>query len=195
VALWLQPHDVELDLNIPGIGAVTIRKSDLAAPVSMSFDFHEHLHVLCLYCFITGTITPEGDLQFIAADEAELKESLMIDARCYGFGPFAVVTQAAPFLAQLSKALRAAGVKFQGKVVEYYDDATFSGKMALADIPFRKQMRFSWQREFRVCVQTGTKGTDPWHCRMGEISSFSGKIRSSDLNSHFQVNFKPAKAE
>jgi hypothetical protein len=85
------------------------------------------------------------------------------------------------------------GMKFNGKVVEHYDDATFSGKMEMSEIPFKKQKRFSYQKEFRVCVRGETTGTDALRFNMGDISGFSGKVKSSEINKEFQINLKPTK--
>src|SRR5689334_10920673 len=49
IAMWCQPDDFVMKLNVPGIGETEITKKDLAAPVSMSFDYHNYLHLFCLY--------------------------------------------------------------------------------------------------------------------------------------------------
>ncbi len=47
--------------------------------------------------------------------------------------------------------LRSQGRLFKDKFVTYYD-STFHGSIPDIESPFRKQMRFGYQREYRVCV-------------------------------------------
>ena len=50
VARWWQPHDVIMNITVPGIGEMKITSADLAAPVSMSFEHHKH----CLFAVWRG---------------------------------------------------------------------------------------------------------------------------------------------
>jgi hypothetical protein len=43
IAMWWQPKDISMLLDIPGIGRTEITAKDLAAPVSMSFNYHDSL--------------------------------------------------------------------------------------------------------------------------------------------------------
>ena len=192
VAMWWQPHDVVIDLNVPGIGAVKITKEDLAAPVSISYEYHEHFHIFCLYAVhATGFATVDGKFDLAESEAAELRRQLAIDERCFKFGPFAVITPAVPFLAQLKEALQRRGQWFRGRLVEYYDDETFHGQIPLADIPFKKQKRFSYEKEFRICVHTNTKGDDPLPIDIGDISHISAKVDSSRLKDLLQLKPEP----
>jgi hypothetical protein len=191
IAMWLQPNDLTIELNIAGIGPVSLTKADFAGPVSMAFDYHEHLHVLCLYAFGTpGTITNDGKIDIGAMSETELRRNLSIDQRCLKFGGFAVVMAVTPFLGQLRSALQRSGLPCRGRLVEYYDEETFHGEIAPIDIPFKKQKRFGYQKEYRLCVQSKTKGDDPLIIDIGDISSISAKIESSQINQLFQTNLR-----
>jgi len=115
VAMWWQPHDLVIDLTFPGIGATKITKDDLAAPVSMSFEFHDHLHIFCLYAVsTTGFATVDGKLDLAENEAAELQGQLEIDERCFRFGSFAVITPAVPFLAQVKEELQFRGQSIGG---------------------------------------------------------------------------------
>jgi hypothetical protein len=191
IAMWLQPNDLTIELNIAGIGPVSLTKADFAGPVSMAFDYHEHLNVLCLYAFGTpGTITNNGNIDIGAMSETELRRNLSIDQRCLKFGGFAVVMAVTPFLGQLRSALQRSGLPCRGRLVEYYDEETFHGEIAPIDIPFKKQKRFGYQKEYRLCVQSKTKGDDPLIIDIGDISSISAKIESSQINELFQTNLR-----
>jgi hypothetical protein len=173
VAIWLQPHDFIMELNIPGVGSTTISKDDLDGPVSMSYSDYNNLHVLCLYAvYTTGFAKIDGKLELAESEAAELQRQVTIDDRCLKFGPFAVIIPAVPLLSQVKKALQRRGQWFEGKLVEYYDDETFHGEIAPKDIPFKKQKRFSYQNEFRICVQTKTSGSDPLLIDIGDYKPY-----------------------
>jgi hypothetical protein len=193
VATWWQPHDLVMDLNIPGIGAVSITKEDLAGPVSMAFEFHGYFHIFFLCTvYTTGFELVDGKLDIAENDVAELRRQLLIDERWFKFGPYAVVTPVPPFLAQLKEGLRRSGRWFNAGLVEYYNDETFHGEIAPKDIPFRKQKRFAYQKEFRICVHTGTKGNDPITIEIGDISHICVKVASSQLNDLLQLKLEAA---
>ena len=78
---------------------------------------------------------------------------------------------AVPFLNQLRAALKSQGYRATGKLVDYYDDEKFHGQILLEDIPFRKQKRFSYQREFRVCVYPRIQLNAPITINIGDLSS------------------------
>jgi hypothetical protein len=190
VAVWLQPRGVTIELNMPTIGSVSLTQADLAGPVSISFNYHNDLHILCLYAFGTpGTLTADGKIDIGTMSEAELRNNLMIDSRCLNFGPYAVVVAASSFISQLRGALDHYD-SVQGRLVEYYDEETFSGKMALSDIPFKKQKVFSYQKEYRLCVQSNTKGDDPLIIDIGDISHISARVASAQLNNLFQTGLQ-----
>jgi len=53
IAMWWQPADLEVTLNAPGFGDIKVTKADLAGPISMSFNYHNYLHLFCLYAVHT----------------------------------------------------------------------------------------------------------------------------------------------
>jgi len=201
VSMWWQPDDIVMDLSVPALGLhIKITKADLAGPVSFQSNDFDNSHVLCLYTIYTDKfISADGETKFVGingstnlteTDVAELRKQLVIDDRYFEFGKFAVIVRAVPFLERLKAALRNNGQWFRGKLVEYYDDETFHGEIEPREIPFRKQKRFSYQREFRVCVQTNTEGEAPLSIEIGDISDICGKTESSQLNSVFSLSLK-----
>jgi hypothetical protein len=188
VAMWWQPQDIHIKLSVPGIGDVEITKDDLTAPVSTSFEYHDDLHMLCLYSVHTsGYDAVDGKFHLDERQAADFQNQILIDERCLKFGPYAVITPAVPFLAQVKEALRRRGQWFRGRLVEYYDDEVFHGEIAPPDVAFKKQKRFAHQREFRICVQTGTRGDDPISVDVGDLDHICAKAESSKLNNIFQL--------
>lgn len=193
VAMWWQPNDLVINLNVPGIGATEITSKDLAGPVSMAFDYHNYLHLFCLYAVHTvGFECVDGKLDYAPEDAQELQRQLNIDERCLKFGRFAVITPAVPFLDRLREALKRQGCKATAKLVEYYDDEVFHGEIPMADIPFKKQKRFSYQREFRLCVYPSIQKDAAITIDIGDISAICGKVEAARLHSLFEIKSEPA---
>jgi hypothetical protein len=192
VAMLWQPHDLVIDLNIPGIGKVKITKDDLAAPVSTSFDFHNHLHIFCMYAVQTvGFTLVDGKIDCSAEKAGALQKQLEIDERCLNFGKLAVIVQARPFMDQVTKAATGR-YRLRAKSVKYYDETTLHGEIKPEDIPFSKQKRFEHQKEFRICVNTGTTGDSPLTMHIGDIRRIAAKVESSRLNDLLELKLEPA---
>ena len=192
VAMWWQPHDIVMKLSVPGIGDIEITKADLAGPVSMAFDVHNNLHLLCLYALhTTGFECVDGKIYYAPEQADELQRQLQIDERCRKFGTFAVITPAVSFLAQLCGALNNQRYKARWKLVEYYNDATFHGGLPPNEIPFRKQKRFSYQREFRLCVYPRTEeeaaNSNPITIPIGDLTHVCAKVEAARLLTFFEL--------
>jgi hypothetical protein len=198
LAIWLQPHDLVIEVKMPGVGEAKITKDDLAGPVSISYDHHDNFHIYCLYAVqTTGFGSIGGKLELTESEAAELQKQVAIDERCFKFWPFAVIVPADRFLSHVREPLQGTGHRVRGKLVEYYDDETFHGEITADEIPFKKQKRFSFQKEFRICVDTNTAGTDPLLIDIGEISHFSSaKMPSARVGEVFKLfKLKPASNE
>jgi hypothetical protein len=192
VAMWWQPHDFSMTLTVPGIGETTITKADLAGPVSMAFDHHNYFHIFCMYAVHThGFASVDGKFNCTPEEAEELRRQIRIDERCLRFGKFAVVTPAVPFLAQLKGALQHQCWRGSGKLVRYYDEETFHGEIKIEDIPFSKQKRFSYQQEFRICIEPKTFDRDPVTINIGSIAAISAKIESLRLSDLLTLKTEP----
>ncbi len=183
ISHWWQPNDFVMKLTVPGVGEIEIKNDDLAGPVSMSYDYHENLHVFCLYSIHTvGFEIIDGKIDYAESEGETLKKQLEVDPRNSKLGGFAVVTPATQFLDRLKSVLQMRGQYFKGRLVEYYDDKTFHGSIQPDEIPFWKQQHFSYQNEFRICINTKTIGDDPLNISVGDISDICGKIQSEKIN-------------
>jgi hypothetical protein len=193
VAMWWQPDDIVMKLSVPKLGlGIQIKREDLAAPVSTSFNYHSYLHIFCMYAvYSKGFECVNGKFRCEPEEVEELQRQLKIDERCCEFGKFAVIIYAVPFLDQLDKALKTRGYKAKRKLVEYYDERVFHGEIPVNEIPFRKQMRFRHQREFRLCVDTGSRRDCPITIDIGEISHFCTKVESAKVPELFELKPDP----
>lgn len=188
IAMWWQPDDLVITFTVPGVGETTITKKDLAGPVSIGSVHHDYMHLLCLYALhTTGFECVDGKIECSPEDAEELRRQVKIDERCFKFGKFAVITPAVQLLNRLREALNSQGYGFTGKLVKYYDEDVFHGQIPTEDIPFTKQKRFSYQREFRVCVDTGTQQEAAITINIGDISHICAKRDATQLPGIFEV--------
>jgi len=189
VAMWWQPDDIVIKLNVPGIGETEITKKDLAGPVSVSFNNSSYLHVFCMYAIHTsGFECIDGKIDYTEEDADILKNQLEIDDRCFKFGRFAVVTPAVPFLDHVKQSLQSKKYGFIGKLVKYYDDESFHGEIDVKELPFWKQKRFSYQHEFRICISPKTMDDEAITIDIGDIKHICAKTESANLNSLFKID-------
>jgi hypothetical protein len=186
VASWLQPSGITIKfLNHPELD---IHPEDLGAPVSISFDHHNHLHVLCLYAIHTGRFDcVDGLIDYAEEDANELKEQLMVHENCFKFGGHAVIVRAADFISRVKKAVENLGHSGIMKLVDYYDPNLFNGNFLQHEIPFKKQQKHSYQNEFRIVVNNGRVGDDPLRIEVGDLSDISAKIEATSLNGLLKI--------
>lgn len=195
IATWWQPDDIIVRLSAPGIGETEITKKDLAAPVSTSFTYHDGVNVFCSYAvYLTGFQFTDHKIQCSENQAEEIRRQWRIDQRCLKFGRFAVVTPAGPFMSKLRASLMREGRKFEHKLVRYYDETTFHGAFPVAEIPFWKQKRFSYQREFRVCVYPKLIQNLAFTINIGDISDICRKEDAARLNDLLALKSEPALA-
>lgn len=191
VSIWLQPHDVVMTLRIPPLNVETvITEKDLAKPVQVSTTYHEQLHLLCLYAVHTDNpvIGEDGKIRNFAT----MQEQLHIDPRCFDMGKFAVVVASpALFLERLFAKMRDLGLAATGRLVNYYDDASFSGEIASSDIEFSKQKRFSYQREWRLRVNSNTANPGPITLDVGALPQGSFKLHAREFENLNLMRFVP----
>lgn len=104
VAMWFQPRGFYMTINNPMFGRIEITEKDLAAPTSISFDHHDHYHVLCLHAItVNGFECVDGKFHLSEGQVDELHRQLRIDPRCFRFGRFAVIVAARPFVERITR--------------------------------------------------------------------------------------------
>jgi len=189
VSIWLQPHDVVMTLRVPVLHLETvITEKDLAKQIQVSSTYHEQLYLLCLYAVHTDNpVIEDGKIRNLDA----MQEQLRIDPKCFEMGKFAVVVPAADFLKQLTSKLKDLGVAATGRLVNYYDEASFSGEIAFSDIEFSKQKRFSYQREWRLRVNFNTATTGAMTIDVGNLPEGSFKLPAGEFHRLNGMRFVP----
>lgn len=189
VSHWWQPDNLIIKLNIPGIGATEITSKDLAAPVVMQLETHDDLHVFCMYAMWTdGFECVDGKIDYVQEDAEKLLNQLVIDERCFKFGEHAVIVPAVQFIEKTKIALQETKKKARMKSINYFDSEKFHGAVDEIEIPFHKINKYSYQKEFRICIDNKSKGDDSFTLHIGSIRDFSALVKSTDLNELFKID-------
>lgn len=186
-ATWWQPNNLSIQFkNHPELN---IGPQDLGAPVSMSFDYHRDLHIFCMSAMRTGEFDfVDGKFDCPTDDDSRrLKQQLEFSDECLKLGQIAVVVNAGEFMLRVKQALDSRGYKFNATLVEYYDPETFHGRFRFQEIPFRKRTEFSYQKEYRIVVDSNIKGEDALEIEIGDLRDISATMASANLNNEFAV--------
>jgi hypothetical protein len=187
---WLQKQGLQIQMNVPAVGAINITERDLAAPVSMSLGEPDDFYIYCMYAYYLEEALPGDDLRDVYGEDrlADLEAALQVDPRCLRFGPHAVVVPWGPFMERIKQAARSQSLRLRAGLVRYYDDEVFNGEFKLEDIPFRKQKRFEYQREFRICVQTLDRSPMPRTFNIGSLRGLGGYMPSEHVLKAFKLS-------
>ncbi|GCE79380.1 hypothetical protein [Komagataeibacter oboediens] len=189
VGAWWQKKGMKIRLCPPGRRSINITEKDLAGPVYLSPLAFDNIYIYCMYAIhIEETrFSQVNDMASLAGLEATLK----IDPRCLRFGPHAVVVhRLMPFQERITQAIKIHSFGLRANLVHYYDNDVFNGIIAIKDIPFRKQKRFSYQREFRICVRNNDlyPMKENLTLKVGSLSDVATYIPSEQLLSAFKLD-------
>ncbi len=169
-------------LSIVGEPLPVLTRDDLGVPLRASLDRIGNLNVFCMHGIYSNG-NPQTTKQF--------KEQLEISDRCVeDFGEHAVMlTNGKEFFTRVREAARRMGYRSARRLVKYYQDI----HPALAsdlDGAFYKRKKYSYQREYRIAISTGTVGYDPLVLNIGDISDITAYVKTRDINEGLQVHSK-----
>ena len=167
-----------------GKGRLTLNGMDIPdVSVQIQMDRVSNLNVFCLHAVHSGDL----DLASLSNDNVEaLRQELTIPKKCLCLGKYAVVVMnVSEFINRMRSFARAKnypGIKWG--LVEYYNPETFHGNFPDEEAAFRKQKDYSYQREFRFAMNSGSSGENPQPLIMniGDISDITLQLESSELN-------------
>jgi hypothetical protein len=184
LAAWLQKASIQFKDH----PELNITSENLATPISISFNHHSNLHVFCMTAMHTGSFEcVNGLVDYTEAGADKLKKQLELHKDCLGFGQFAVVVNAREFFIRAKAAIESKGYVFNAGLVDYFDPETFDGRFAWDKIPFTKAQKFSYQKEYRITIDTKTNGNDPMTIEIGDICDCAAKLRTDEVNSSFKL--------
>jgi hypothetical protein len=189
---WLQKQGLEIELTVPRIGVANITERDLAAPVSMSLCETDDLYIYCMYAYHIQEPLPGDDPEEIYGDDrlAELEAALHIDPRCLRFGPHAVVIPYGAFMERFKNTAIDQALSVRADLVRYYDNEILNGQFQLKDVPFRKQKRFDYQREYRISIRTLDRSPLPRTFNFGSLRGLGGYVPSEQVLKAFKLSLR-----
>jgi hypothetical protein len=192
-AAWWQKPNFSIEFH--DHPELNIRSENLAGPVLLSFESYSHLSILCMTAIHTGEFELDcesGTISVAEGDEDKLRQQLRIDPQCFKMGSFAVMVRGCDFVLRAKNAIKSLGYTYNSTLVDYFDPAVFHGTFSPKKMAFEKRNVFSYQNEYRICVDTHTKGDDVVWIEIGDISDIAAKMPSADVNRIYQVGFHKA---
>ena len=184
VVSWLQPDQLKLEVNGRTI-------TDLAGPVSVKMNRHDHLNIFCIYA------AHSGEFDNLTSDNLSFfKKQLEIPEDCLNLGKYAVVvTNFTQFIERVRSATKKNNYGLSARLVDYYDPDSFSGTFVEEEAVFKKRIEYSHQKEYRFAFDTSITGTAPLLLEIGDISDITMRCNVADVNSLLEVKFPVAKTD
>jgi len=189
VSYWWQPSNVIMKLSNTLFGEIIITNDDFAAPILISYNKHEYLHIFCMYAVWTnGFELIEGRINYSTEDADRLRNQLKIDSRCFQFGKHAVIVPAFEFKERLKIALEQTKKACKARLIDYFEDEQFSGQFCDSEIPFKKTKEFTYQNEYRICIDNKIDHHEPYTLSMGSLRDISALVESEKLNDLLRID-------
>ena len=177
VVNWLQPDRVRLAIDGQDI------TGDLAGPVGVQMNWLGHLNVFCIYA------AHSGDFRGLSSENiGDFKKQLMISEDCLKLGKYAVViTNVSKFIGRIETAAKARSYRVCRGLVEYYNPETFHGSFSGKEAIFMKRDEYSYQKEYRLAIDTGVQGNNPIILDIGDITDISMPSNVVDINKNLEI--------
>jgi hypothetical protein len=168
-----QPQDAVMRLSAPGFGEIAISPEDLAAPTTISMNSELCCNVFCLHA-----ITTPVNRTLFPSEHEWFGDSIVL------------VLNSEAFLNRIVAAAKIRNLTVKGKLVEYFDNETYTGKLDR----FRKSKNFAHQREYRIAVES--PGTEPLILGIGDITEITSEVVPfSEANNVFKFSEHDARTE
>lgn len=178
VSAWLQPNEIQLEIN-----GIRIESEDLAGPVFLQPNRHLAQSIFCMHAGYVGGNTPS---EF--ATTVEFEQAVKIPQKNISLGQYsAVITNVKEFLQRVKAAAGKQNVALRGQLVNYYDPTIFHGHFAEEDTPFRKQIRFAHQREYRLVANRQDSDASPYSLDIGSLRDIAHMISIETLNANIKI--------
>lgn len=148
-----QPTGLQMTISHPVIGTHEVDPNDLVGPVILSYIREAEQNVFCMFSLTAPAAEPllhEDHLRFGSH--------------------FVLILNTPEFLRRVYQASATMGLQGEAGSVEYYDDATYSGKIGA----FRKPQRFAYQKEFRIVLRPGIAPSRD--LMIGDISDITSPV-------------------
>lgn len=173
-------HEGAVGWHQPDIASLTTSPLDMSPYIDQPIATHlGRIDNLNLFCTTYGAIEDEV-LAGLSDDDGpeELTSLLPVHERCLRLGRYAVVVKdVGEFIRRVREAATAEGFVVGQDQIEYYDPDTYHGFTSPTAAVFRKHEGYSYQREFRFAIQTGTEGDNPITLEIGDMRDIALMFR------------------
>jgi hypothetical protein len=178
--LWVSPKRlVNVRFSI-GPSNLDLPPEVFAGPIRINARWKSTQHLLCLYAGHTGTLEPPSSGETLQA----LRNQMRLPPECSRMGEFAVLIRG-EFLQRFRKVIEERDYDLEGDLVNYFDPREHAGHF---DRPlFWKRNEYSWQREYRLVVDTDTEDPAPLKLELGDLSDICRIVEVSGLNETMSI--------
>jgi|TARA_B110000211_G_scaffold83857_1_gene98166 hypothetical protein len=176
VVSWHQPEQVNVEIN----GRLI---TDLAGPISVKMNWHNHLNIFCIYA------AHSGEFEGVSEDNLDaFKKELEIPDECLKLGEYVVlITSVSQFIKRVTESAKCHNYGLTAGLVEYYDPKTFHGTFSETESIFRKRDEYQHQKEYRLVFNSGFQGDAPLILSIGDISDITMKCKVADINRYLDI--------
>jgi hypothetical protein len=179
ISAWLQPNEIQIEIN-----GIQIKGTDTAAPVICRFNENLTKNIFCIHAaYLDG----KSSSKFETLEE--LEQALKIPQENIALGMYSVIiTNVELFIQRIKVAAARENVSLTGRLVNYYEPASFHGQFSAEDAPFYKQVRFSHQREYRLVVTRSENDNADYSLKIVEgLRDIAHVISIDDLNQSIKI--------
>jgi hypothetical protein len=165
-----------------GMEPIILPPEDMVGPVRVTRNSDLGLYVFCL---VAGILDESEQMTL-----TEQKSKLDLHEKCKAFGDWLVVlSNWCEFLERLRVAAVTASCRMDRRgLVKYYDSDETNGAFDDELVPFRKEIAFSGEREYRIVFRSDRpERPSPLYLKMPSISDIAFLTRTSEFNSLLEV--------
>ena len=186
------PNEASIIHQRSSIRELVINKRDMTKDVvqiEMQMNWMNHLNLFCIYA------GHGGPFQEISIENLQaFREQIELPDKMLRFGSHAVIIRnTVEFIERVEQAIKARNHFLYRGLVRYYDpDVDDVGHDSRNDLlpTLYKSNTFSYQKEYRFVVGTGTVGDDAIIIDIGDIRDIATRIDANQINSKLEVRIQ-----
>jgi len=182
VSGWYQPNkNVFLKIN-----ENIIPSEDLDGPIKIEYDKHIEVNIFCLSALYHGDFNQSKEEDLI-----QYQKDLKLHNKMVELGDYCVIIiNPWQFIGRVKSTIQQKNLKGWLGLVEYFDPNIFHGKFQGIEPFFRKQKQYSYQKEYRIVLQTEIKGDNPYVLNIGSIQDICLSCRTDKVNSLIDIKMQ-----
>lgn len=172
-------HKPTLD-TVVKVNGQRIPPEYLAGPIQIDSKNIQCIHVFCMSVVRPGDFDEVTDL-----NTPGFRKQLEIDSRCFSeFGDHAVIIhKPQEFINRVHKEIKEQSYNGACDVIEYIDPKNPPQTEIFTNDPiFYKHEKYSYQKEFRIAIETGNSNTEPLKLNVGDLKDITVLCPAQEVN-------------